>query len=638
MKPIKNEFSLLISITVLLALGTLFSCRIPQSKDSPSSLAASFSYAPASPVAGQAVQFTDTSTGSPTSWQWSFGDGTTNNAKDPSHTYATVSSYTVTLAVSNSTGSDSTSRSINVLPAATLTASFTYAPASPVVGQAVQFTDTSTGSPTSWQWNFGDGSTSTTKNPSHTYSAEGSYLVTLTVSAGSNSNSASKTITIGNANIITAASPSLADISAAIAAANPGGTIIVPAGTATWNDHLVITKPVQLIGAGIGQTVITSNYTAPNLSITPASGNTPTQVKENYLVSYMPAASANDSFRISGFTFDCASKCEGIFLSNYVVSPWITNVRIDHNYIKDVKLAGSDAPSYEQGTGWNMVIYGNVAGVADSNTFMTGTIGVYAMNAGNWTNDTYQPGSAKNFYFEDNNITLVHSTIGQVVLTSGMGGRWCFRHNTVNATGCPYGIWPYLDAHGNMGTGGNYSNMGFEAYNNTLTLASYNTRFCDQRGGRGMFYNNNVTTTGNVEIHVREEFSDSQNPPVTAPDGEHQYVCNSYYWGNTKNASTRVDPVAAETIDYGGSTGVVPRANVHYWFQGATFNGTSGVGVGLKSARPSSGLTAGVGYWATDENILYRATGATTWEAYYTQYTYPHPLRGTTSGTDQTKR
>jgi PKD repeat protein len=46
----------------------------------------------------------------------------------------------------------------------------------------VQFSDTSTGAPTSWDWDFGDGYTSTEQNPLHTYSAEGTYNVNLTVS------------------------------------------------------------------------------------------------------------------------------------------------------------------------------------------------------------------------------------------------------------------------------------------------------------------------------------------------------------------------------------------------------------------------------------------------------------------------
>ncbi len=38
---------------------------------------------------------------------------------------------------------------------------------------AVQFTDTSTGSPTGWAWDFGDSNTSTLRDPVHLYSTPG---------------------------------------------------------------------------------------------------------------------------------------------------------------------------------------------------------------------------------------------------------------------------------------------------------------------------------------------------------------------------------------------------------------------------------------------------------------------------------
>jgi PKD repeat protein len=50
----------------------------------------------------------------------------------------------------------------------------------------VQFTDQSTGSPTTWKWNFGDGDSSLVKNPSHTYKTYGIYTVKLTISDGIN--------------------------------------------------------------------------------------------------------------------------------------------------------------------------------------------------------------------------------------------------------------------------------------------------------------------------------------------------------------------------------------------------------------------------------------------------------------------
>ncbi len=75
-------------------------------------------------------------------------------------------------------------------------AQFSANPQSGSVPLTVQFTDASTGPPTSWSWNFGDGtSVSGVANPAHTYTNVGSFTVTLTVSNGAGTSSTSKTIT-----------------------------------------------------------------------------------------------------------------------------------------------------------------------------------------------------------------------------------------------------------------------------------------------------------------------------------------------------------------------------------------------------------------------------------------------------------
>jgi len=71
------------------------------------------------------------------------------------------------------------------------TTSFTFAPASPAPGQSVQFTDTSSPTPTTWAWDFGDPSsgannTSTLQNPTHGFATAGVYNVMLTTSTGGN--------------------------------------------------------------------------------------------------------------------------------------------------------------------------------------------------------------------------------------------------------------------------------------------------------------------------------------------------------------------------------------------------------------------------------------------------------------------
>jgi PKD repeat protein len=71
---------------------------------------ASFTATPTSGQAPLAVSFTDTSTGPPTSWLWNFGDGSTSTAQNPSHTYTSAGTYTVSLQATNSAGTNTVTR------------------------------------------------------------------------------------------------------------------------------------------------------------------------------------------------------------------------------------------------------------------------------------------------------------------------------------------------------------------------------------------------------------------------------------------------------------------------------------------------------------------------------------------------
>ncbi|MFA5415033.1 MAG: DUF3344 domain-containing protein, partial [Methanoregula sp.] len=90
--------------TTLAALAV----RYPGSAPAP---VASFTATPTSGGAPLTVNFTDTSTGSPTVWNWSFGDGAQSNVTNPVHTYTTAGNYSVSLTVTNSNGMNSTTRS-----------------------------------------------------------------------------------------------------------------------------------------------------------------------------------------------------------------------------------------------------------------------------------------------------------------------------------------------------------------------------------------------------------------------------------------------------------------------------------------------------------------------------------------------
>src|SRR5665647_203821 len=141
------------------------------------------------------VSFTDISTGEPTAWSWSFGDGTYSTQQSPVHTYSTAGTYTIALTVSNAAGAGAMTKPnyINVTASQKPVANFGGIPTSGDAPLNVSFSDNTTGEPTAWDWSFGDKTYSTQQNPKHTYSAAGNYTVTLTSSNTAGANTQTKT-------------------------------------------------------------------------------------------------------------------------------------------------------------------------------------------------------------------------------------------------------------------------------------------------------------------------------------------------------------------------------------------------------------------------------------------------------------
>lgn len=59
------------------------------------------------PALGATITFTDLSTNTPTSWAWTFGDGGTSTAQNPTHAYTVPGTFDVALTATNAAGSDS---------------------------------------------------------------------------------------------------------------------------------------------------------------------------------------------------------------------------------------------------------------------------------------------------------------------------------------------------------------------------------------------------------------------------------------------------------------------------------------------------------------------------------------------------
>jgi gliding motility-associated-like protein len=138
--------------------------------------------------------------GTISTWNWNYGDGTTelrNNGAAFTRTYSQAGSYTVQLvALGNNGCSDTVKHTLIVNPLPVAGFGLPTAVCMPA-GNAL-FANASTisnGSSLSYTWNFGDNTSSTQTDPVHTYAVSGSYQVSLTAtSAAGCTNSTSKVL------------------------------------------------------------------------------------------------------------------------------------------------------------------------------------------------------------------------------------------------------------------------------------------------------------------------------------------------------------------------------------------------------------------------------------------------------------
>ena len=179
--PINHSYASAGTYKVTLSINDTTYCNSPDDTVKTVRLSPQVQAAFATPARGCVpynAEFTNNSLGG-LNFLWDFGDGTTSTEENPTHLYANVGSYIVTLTAFDSTScnkTDQTTFTITVSPIPT--ASFTYNPDPPKENTFTNFVNQSVGA-VKYIWNFGDGDTSALVNPSHIFNSTGTYNVCL---------------------------------------------------------------------------------------------------------------------------------------------------------------------------------------------------------------------------------------------------------------------------------------------------------------------------------------------------------------------------------------------------------------------------------------------------------------------------
>jgi PKD repeat protein len=242
----------------------------------PAGPTAAFTASATTVCAGTAVNFTDNSTGAPTSWSWTFPSGTpaSSTTQSPSGiVWNTAGTYTVTLTASNANGNNSTTQviTVNARPTVTATASSTAV----CVGSSTTLTG---GGANTYNWMPGNLSgASVTVSPTTTTT----YTVTGTNTVTGCTNTQTRTITVNNLPTVTATASNTAICVGSSTTLTGGG-----ANTYNW-------MPGNLSGASVTVSpTTTTTYTVTGTNTVTGCSNTQTRT---ITVNNLPAVTATAS-------------------------------------------------------------------------------------------------------------------------------------------------------------------------------------------------------------------------------------------------------------------------------------------------------------------------------------------------------
>jgi hypothetical protein len=381
------------------------------------------------------------------------------------------------------------------------------------------------------------------------------------------------------------------DVNAAIATANSGDTVIIPAGNVTWNYGITITKPMTLKGDGYNTTIINCNGNFNLVTI---------QLK------------SDDFFRITGIYFKYSSNSPG-GSGVFIAGSWdeqraFNKIRIDNN-------------KFEKGSRC-VQTYGWANGVIDSNIFINCNMGVGMTGGGSniWEKYPIEAGTTYALFIEDN-LFKMDNNVGRETddhILNQNGSNSVTRFNTFDFQAATKYKPSYLDNHGNHSYySGHRDEMRglpvLEFYNNTIK-AYHCYRATNIRGGSNLVFKNTITTMdgSGCPIAVTEEeawqtalFQRLRN----AWPAEDQ-VTNSFFWENTINGKVVTDIVKWNPKDH-----VFIQKDRDYFMHPPEEKGG-------KSVYPTRKGAADMRFSSSEANAYYP----------YKHYTYPHPLRAGING------
>ena len=321
-----------------------------------------------------------------------------------------------------------------------------------------------------------------------------------------------------------AATPSYADVSAALALCTYGDTLNIPEGSGSWGtNYLTTSKDVLIKGAGKALTTI--SFTG------------------EHVVLYTPDSTSgarDERFEVSGMKFDggytdisgeyavAIENAVGYPASGFETSRVVIKDINFHNCVRGIGLSGS------------------IFGVATGCTIEYGTgagremIFLQALGSEreSWWNHPLTVGCpfghSKNFYIEDCTFD------GEVWMESGHGGRYAVRHCAFNNL-LGYALF---DNHGNQ-DGGLYAAILSEYYDNTVDMGiNHSLGLIDNRGGSTLAYNNTVTGAGDQVqysyMNVTDE-SDGQPDGLAACRMGSRCVPSRLMPGTTRRTGTILD-------------------------------------------------------------------------------------------------